>query len=281
MSRRKKAVVVDQEEETGTALTNYEDEMAAMANASAANESGGGDSVLKVQGGVLQYMGEPVEGNELELIVLGSSGEHTYYDTPYDPDRIVPPTCFSVFDLDDEPVPGEEVEEPENDRCGTCWAHKFKSAENGRGRACGVRRRLAVIPADALDNGSDGLEDADIAMFKVPPTSVQNWGKYVNTLAAKYQRPSFMVVTLMKVSPHPKFQFEVTFEAIESIESEYFGQLRGMHEGVSGMLLQPFDLSIGDEEEEEEQELKTDPKPARKQTAKKKVAKKKTSRRRA
>lgn len=277
MAKRKqsKEVAVADEEETGTELTPFEEKMAQYANKGAASEASGGDATLSIKGGILTYMGEAVKGNELDVVVLGSSGEHSYYDVAYDPDRIVPPVCFSVFDMEDDPEPGEAVEEPQGDRCATCWAHKFKSAENGRGRACGVRRRLALIPAGALDD-EDSLEAADIAMLKVPPTSVQNWGKYLNTLAAKYQRPSFMVVTNIKVVPHAKFQFTVEFTAKELIEPELFGNLEGMHIGTKGMLMQPFDLSIGDDEEEEEPELK---KPAAK--AKRKVTKKKVGRRKA
>ena len=254
-------------EETG--LVPFEEKMKAMATASAQQEVGGSGGIISLRGGILSYMGEPMPNNEMEVIVLGSSGEHTYYDTPFDPDRITPPTCFSVFNLAQNAAPHESVPTPEDETCSGCWAHKFKSAENGRGRACSVRRRLALISSSALET-ENGLEDADVAIMKVPPTSVSNWGAYVNKIAASYQRPPAMVVTKIKVSPHPKWQYVVDFEASELVEVELFEQITGMCSGVEGALLAPFDMTLPEEEEEEVKPLKTDRK------SKKKVIRKKT-----
>jgi hypothetical protein len=227
-------------------LVSFEDKMKEMATQQASVEASG-SNYISLRGGVMTFMDQALPNNELFAIILGASGEHSYYDQAYDPDRIIPPRCFSVFKLDDEPVPHENVpeEQQESDLCKNCWAHKFKSADNGRGRACSVRRRLAVMAADGLDDP----ENADIALMKLPPTSVANWSKYINKLSAQYQRPNFMVVTRIFVEPHPKFQFTVGFEAKELIDVENFEKLNAMHESVDSLLLAPLDMTEPDEEE--------------------------------
>jgi len=238
-------------------MVSFEDQMKDMAVKSAQNEIATGGAIISLRGGVLSFMGEPMPDNQLDAVILGSSGEHSYYDTPFDPDNITAPVCFSVFELDANPVPHEVIQEPQGDFCKTCPMHQFKSAPNGRGRACSVRRRLALLPASVLDSDDeDALGGADIAIMKVPPTSVQSWGKYVNTVTAKFQRPPFMVVTRIKVKPHPKWQFTVEFDTTELIDKESFPTLMAMSEGIQGTLMAPFDMS-GPEEKEEPEELKT------------------------
>lgn len=228
-------------------LVTFEDRMKEMATQDASVEAAS-NNYISLRGGVMTFMDEPLPDNELLAVILGSSGEHSYYDQAYDPDRIIPPVCFSVFPLDGEAAPHDNVpeEQRQSELCKDCWAHKFKSADNGRGRACSVRRRLVVMAASDI-----GKDDGDVAMLKLPPTSVGNWSKYVNRLAAQYQRPAFMVVTRIFVTPHPKFQFTVNFETKELVDAENFEKLNAMHENIESLLLAPLDMTEPDEEEQE------------------------------
>lgn len=252
----------------GKDIVPFEEKMKQLATQQAAQETGGGN-YISLRGGVMTYMDQPMPNNELECIILGASGEHSYYDQPFDPDRIIPPKCFSVFDLDDEPTPHDNVpadqKQDEGEGCKNCWAHKFKSAENGRGRACSVRRRLAVVALTDLED----LENADVAVVKVPPTSVSNWSKFINRLSAQYSRPSFMVGTRMYVTPHAKFQFQLNFEPKVMLEEDVFEQLLSMHEGVEPLLMAPFDMTEPDEEEPAK-ELKGSKKKTKKKATRKK-----------
>lgn len=230
-------------------LQPWEERMKEMAQASASTEAAGAGNYISLRNGIMKYMDEPLPGNELFAIVLSSAGEHTYYTERFDSERIVPPKCFAVYPMDEqEPKPHETVpdEQKQSDICRTCWAHKFKSADNGRGRACAVRRRLTLVAASDLDN----LAKAEIASLRVPPTSVNNWGKYVNRVAAQHQRPPFMVVTRLFLEPHTRFQFTLDFEVSQLVEGEKFDQLMELRQASEAALMQPFDLTPPDEEDD-------------------------------
>lgn len=233
------------------ALVNWEEKMAKMAQESAAQERVGGTS-LSLRAGVLSYMGEQVKGNNLDVIVLDHAVEHSWYDVKYDPDRIVPPVCFAVGRVGEEMVPHESVpeEQRQSDKCATCPKHAFKSAENGRGRACSVRRRLLLLPADQLEN--DDLSTAEVGVLKVPPTSVPNWSKYLNRINVLHQRPCFGVITNVAPKPHMKFQFMVHFEDKALVNPEIIDEIYRLAESNEGTLLAPFDMTPQEEVEEEE-----------------------------
>lgn len=230
----------------GKELANFEERMAELATQSAALEVTG-NNYISFRGGVMSFMDEPMPNNEAEFIIIGAAGEHSYYDTKFDPDNITPPVCFAVFGMDEDAAPHDDV--PEDQRqaktCHECWAHKFKSADNGRGRACGVRRRLLVVPADKLDD----LDNADVAVMKIPPTSVQFWSKYVQKVATVSNRPFWMVTTRVYVERHPKFQFQVKFEPKMLIEADHFDKLQSMVDSAQNLLMQPFDMTPPAEEE--------------------------------
>ena len=88
-------------------IVSYEDEMKALATQQAAVEVGG-SNYISLKGGVMTFMDQPMPNNEMFVVILGASGEHSYYDEAYDPDRIIPPKCFSVFDLNQEARPLED-----------------------------------------------------------------------------------------------------------------------------------------------------------------------------
>ena len=246
-SRKAGHLLTNEEIVMSKEIVNYEEKMQALAAKDSSTEAST-SNYISLRSGIMTYMDEPMPNNELIGIVLSHTGEHSYYDEPFDPDKIIPPKCFSVFMPDEnDPKPHDSIEEPQHENCRGCWAHKFKSATNGRGRACAVRRRLAIISASSLDE--DDIESADIAVMKLPPTSVSNWSKYISRLAAQYQRPSFMVTTRIHVEPHQKFQFMVDFETKSLIDVSMFEKLNGLYEGAKPLLMTPFDLTKPDDQE--------------------------------
>lgn len=228
------------------ALVKFEDRMKELAAQTAALEVTG-NNYISFRGGVMSFMDQPMPNNEGEFLIIGAAGENSHYKTAFDADNIVPPDCFSVYGLDEEAVPHEAVPEAQREAktCHECWAHKFKSAPNGKGRACGVRRRLLVVPADKLDD----LENADVAVMKIPPTSVQFWSKYVQKLATASSRPFWMVTTKVYVERHPKFQFQVKFEPQQLLGEEHFEKVQKMVQSANSLLMQPFDMTPPAEEE--------------------------------
>jgi hypothetical protein len=202
-----------------TALTLWEQEMAAAAVAQAASEKDtGGFKTISFKSGALAIDGNMVKGNEMNVIVLASIHENQYYTGTYNPNEPSAPVCYSFGSGGDDMVPHEDSPDKQNDACKGCWANEWASADTGKGKACKNVRRLLVISEDALED-VESLMEAEMRMMKLPVMSVKNWTTYVNnTLKEDIKRPSFGVITRVKLLPDPKSQFKVTFKFEEMID---------------------------------------------------------------
>ncbi len=56
--------------------------------------------------------------------------------------------------------------------------------------------------------------------MKLPVTSVDNWGKYVNQVGQMLNRSPDGVITRIFLEPHTKYQYTVNFELIEKVPDE-------------------------------------------------------------
>lgn len=239
-------------DETGTDLAvspELAQELAQFANDDAALERPA-LSTISLRSGVMQYLDTPVDGNEMDVVVVGWSFERSYYSTAFDADNIVPPDCFALS------LTGKDMG-PDKDYgfgtvCETCEHNQWGTARGGKGKgkACGERRRLVVAPADIVKQGT--LEGAELAMLKVPVTSIKNWGTYINKLRSGLARPAWAVVTNIKVVPDAKTQFKVLFDLVEPInDAGLIQQLRAANADSSIYTMQPFDMSGSQEPGEE------------------------------
>lgn len=233
-----------------TALTNWEERLAADAKAVASIERPS-VSAISLRGGMLSYMDNTMPDNKMSVVVLGNAVEHAYYTEAYDADRVVPPSCFAIGKSNQEEamVPHEVV--PEEQRvstsCASCPNFQWGSGR-GRGKACGTRRRLALIPAVALDD-IDTLSSAEIATLKVPVTSVRNWSSYVNVVAAEHQRPPYGVITEIKVVPDAHTMFKVHFSCMGRIALDVMPQLGSLLDRADPILTAPFEMQVEETDE--------------------------------
>lgn len=219
----------------GTALVPWEAEMAARAERAKKQEVPySAFKKLSTQGGILKVDDEPVEGNSLRIIVIGSLHENQYYSGPFDPRAPTVPDCYAFNDPDAEGKPEEtmhahpEAENPQGQEdpneqegaagnaCEGCWANVMGSADTGRGKACKNIRRLALVTEDALES-AEALADAEVRMLNVPVMSVRNWSKFVNKVADEMSRDPSGVVVELSVVPDPKSQFVLHFDFQELV----------------------------------------------------------------
>ena len=228
-------------------IVNYEDQMAAEAKAVAKTERVSADRFTTASG-ILSYMGNPMPDNQMDVIILTAMGENVYYSGAYDASNITPPDCFALGEPGSVMAPHENVPNPVNDLCGTCAKFKFGSAAIGKGKACKEKRRLACIP---FSDKVEDLESGDMAMLTLPVMSVKNWSVYVNSISAKYQRPSWGMVTRIKVVPDPKSQFRITFQEVAPLSSDYFAAVNGRLEAAHLMLATPYEMNPEEKKEEE------------------------------
>lgn len=203
---------------TSTALTLWEEEMAQAAiDQGSTEKTAGGFKSISLKGGILAIDDNAVEDNEMRVIVLASVHENQLYEDAYDPSSPSSPKCYAFGDNEDEMAPHEEAPDKQSDSCATCWANEWASADKGKGKACKNVRRLVCITEDALESG-EALMEAEARMLKLPVMSVKNWSTYVKqTLTEEIKRPSWGVVTAVKVVPDAKSQFRVQFKFEELV----------------------------------------------------------------
>lgn len=247
---------------TGKEMTVWDEKFAEMAAQYAQGERVGGD-FLSLQGGLLTFQDEPLPGNQIVCVVLDAIIERTFYTEKYDANREfnLPPVCYAFGRADDDeelaPHPSMQADltyfEPQNDVCSSCPNNQWGTADTGKGKACGERRRLALLPAGYftprrgsrdfdmhLITDEQHFKSADIAFLKLPVTSVKEWAKYVLGLQSGQRRPPMAVITKLSVEPHQQHQFHVKFEMIELLKPEMYETIMARHQEAYNSIIQPY-----------------------------------------
>ncbi len=114
----------------------------------------------------------------LELIVVDFLAVHEFYETAFDKDNIVPPGCFAVGMDPKKMFPSANAPNKQSDDCQSCPNNQFGS--NGRGKACGNGRLLAVLPADCDEN-------TPIWLLQPSATAIKGFDNFVATVARTFQ----------------------------------------------------------------------------------------------
>lgn len=256
---------------TGTAVANFDEELARLAGGAATlTDSGGGGRFFSTRAGVLQFDDTALPGNQMCVIIAAWCLENVYYEEAFDADNRTPPTCFAFCKDPDEKdemgppdiVDKEDVFTRQSDTCADCEKNQWGSAERGRGKACGNRRRLACLPAGTykpigrgggfdleLIEDEDHFRTADAAYLKVPVTSGKAFDSYVRDVAEQLKRPLFAVYTRVYLTPDPKSQFKVNFELIEPVSNEMLPALMDRYKKLYDEIDFPYTPFEADEEE--------------------------------
>lgn len=200
-----------------------------------------GGTFLSTKAGILKFGEEVMPGNQVCVIILDAVLENTAYEGKFDENAKAPPICYAFSRLEDQATmaPHESMDKfpdyfvPQSETCGACPLNEYGSADTGRGKACQNRARLALLPAGFYSpkRGSRDFDlelftdpahfkTADIAHLKLPVTSVANYYKFVNDVAASSRRPPHGVIARVFIEPDAKSQFKVHFEMLEVVTDE-------------------------------------------------------------
>lgn len=198
-------------------------------------------SIISLKSGVMRWQDQPVPNNQLDVIVVASVFEHRWFKNRFDPDNIETPACFALSSTGRDMAPHEKSPEAQSDVCETCEKFQWNSADNGKGKACKAVRRLALLPVSSVKDGN--VKTAEMAIISIPVTSVKNWANYANKVAAQYERPPWAVITKIKVGPHSKNQFEVTFETIGMVDDSLLMDMMQRNESATETLMSPYEPS--------------------------------------
>lgn len=237
-----------------TALTNYDEELAKMAQAAAGMEaSAGGGSFFSLQSGVLSLNDQAIPGNHMAVVVLDHNLINIYYDAKFDANSRQPPTCYAFGHEEAELAPHKDVVargQGQNDTCAGCPMNAWASADTGRGKACRNTRRLAMIPAGELTRDGrftpfteeEHFRTAPIAGLTLPVTSVKGWASQVKTVANAMKLPPLGVMMRVSIEPDAKTQFKVKFELLGEVPKKLIPILLKRREEAKSILEQTYNL---------------------------------------
>lgn len=132
---------------------------------------GVGAKRISIRGGVFRKIvgGEEVgklTTREMNVIIVNArkSVSRVFYAGKYNPEEIVPPTCWS----NDGDAPEAGVEDKQSANCATCPQNIAGSGDNGS-RACRYQRRVAIL----LEGDTSG----DVYQLTIPAKSIFGKGE--------------------------------------------------------------------------------------------------------
>lgn len=244
----------------GTELTPFRQQLEQQAAVYAEQEHLVGGTFLSIRGGELSFGEEAMPGNQVCVIILDAIRENTYYASKFDADVAASPTCYAFGRGDGaDMAPHESMMtapdyfKPQAEECSKCVHAEWGSADQGRGKACQNRRRLALIPAGfyAPKRGSRDFDlelfddpkhfqSADVAYIKLPVLSVKEWSKYVVQISTSLRLPPHGVVTRLFVEPDAKAQYKVGFEMIEEVPDALLPIIMERHAQASTAIMQGY-----------------------------------------
>jgi hypothetical protein len=242
---QKNEVVATQEQNTAVALPmDMLAELAADAKAAAAVERPA-ISTISLRAGIISYGGEPVKGNKLRTVIVAASHVNTLYLTKWDPDNASNPSCFSISENGENMVPHPSVISPPSKTCAACpqfqWGSDIKDGVPSKGKRCKESRRLVLLPESSLESPED-VAAAEMAVVKLPVTSVKAWGGFVNTLKATLDLPPYAVVTEISTQPDVKTQFKVLLSPVSRIDNvEALRAVMAKRKEALNVAMMPFD----------------------------------------
>lgn len=238
---------------TGTALVNWDEELARQATEVANMEaSTGGGNFFSLQGGILSFNGTPLENNQMAVVIADYVMENVFYEGRYDPNTPSPPMCYA-FGRDEKSMePHRIVVEASNhqhDTCAGCPNNEWGSADEGRGKACRNIRRLALVPAGALDKDgrftmadAEYLQSATFGFLKLPVTSVKGFAAFVKTVSGALKRPPHGIFTRVRIVPDASNQFKVVFEPLSPVPASHMGIVMQRHAEAKSLIEQSYPL---------------------------------------
>jgi hypothetical protein len=173
---------------------------------------------FSIKAAQLTFQGNNIPNNKMDVVVLESIHERTYYPEDYGGD-VTSPTCYSFSQDGENMVPHPEVANKQHATCEGCPRDKWGTGKNEKGKACKQGRRLALMSAADLDS-PDKVMGATTGYLRVPVMSVRNYANYLQAVVGGSDLPLFCHITRVSVTPDPKIQVKVLFERVSGIDRD-------------------------------------------------------------
>lgn len=154
--------------------------------------------------------GEPKRRLQVVVVGVGPNVAKTYYAGAYVSGNTEAPDCASTDGI----RPDAGVADPQASTCATCPMNQFGSrvTEAGKkGKACQDNKRLAIVPADDIENSVFGGP----MLLRIPPSSFQSLDQ-VSQVLAKNRVPFYGAVLDIGFDPDAEYPL-LTFRALGRI----------------------------------------------------------------
>lgn len=200
---------------------------------------------LSIKGGKFSLLEQKL-GKSLKVVILAATYDNIYYDRPYDPDNTASPACFAIAEHESDLIPHESSPVEQHASCLHCPRNKFGTAENGKGKACKNGRRLLLAAV-----GEDGIKLNELAVLRLPPTSMRNYSTYAKTVASRTGLPLWAIVTQLDMDEDEDFA-KVMFSIVPdiTIPKDSIVEVSSRRAEFTDIVLQPYDTSSYEPPEE-------------------------------
>lgn len=143
----------------------------------------------------------------IPVVIVGVQPENgmakTFYEGDYQPGDSSPPDCSSYDGIS----PDSWITTPQSDKCATCPQNKWGSAKSmsgGKAKKCRDSKRLIVVNAKNIEDGTEFTLNVTVASLK----NLSNFGKEL----AKQGIPLEAVITIIGIEEESDFS-QLTFKA--------------------------------------------------------------------
>lgn len=228
------------EPSSSTAVANWKEELTKLAVATAQAEKPS-SNWISFKGAQMSLNGNPFKDNKVEWIVLHSIFENQLYGERYNPNNPQPPICYAFGETDDDLRPHKDSAKPQSETCEGCRHNAWNSdPEGGKGKACKNVRRLGGISAGDATS-PEKIAKAEVALAKLPVTSVRNWSTYANQVANALKLPPLAVITEMEETPDPRYTLAVNFRLVDKVNEDLLPALMKRRGEIHDLMFAPYD----------------------------------------
>lgn len=247
MSKDTATKTVESPKEPGTAVMTWKEKMAMVTAQAAAMEAPKG-GFLSFKGGNMSYDDNLISGNKMSVVVVDFVLENVWYAEKYNPAKLSSPACYAFGRDENDLKPHPEAPRPQHTQCGIpgtdncCPLNEWGSdPEGGKGKACKNSRRIAIMDADSLSRGVEGIKKAGVIMCSIPSTSLKPFSTYVNQCVKVLEKPPFMMVTELSTKPHPTYLYQVHWKVLDQTFGDDMGEaLYNKHISVEKQMFNPY-----------------------------------------
>lgn len=174
-------------------------------------------------------------GAEIRGVVVDFIFKNQFYTSSYDPNNPVPPVCFAMAGIDEQPemAPHESAPEPQADKCATCPHNQWGS--RGKGKACKNTYELAFILEEDLDS-----DNPKLYQISVPPTGMKSFSAFANLCARVLNAPPIKALVTIRAVAQGTY---TTMAFADPGNNEHYAEHLALREEARALISNPPDLS--------------------------------------